>query len=101
MDCKTTNQGACLEAFFSFKFKYGSLHYEPGNNICTGDLCWISGPFQPRDWNDLEVFWLALKLHLKENEQVETDDGYIGEDPCFTKCPSSVHFMEDWHWKNK
>ena len=101
MDCKTTNQGACLKAFFSFKFKYGSLRYELGNNIHMGDLCWISGPFLPRDWNDLEVFWLALKLCLKENEQLETDDGYIGEDPCFTKCPGSVHFMEDWHWKNK
>jgi hypothetical protein len=42
-----------------------------------------------------------LKLHLEENERVETDDGYNGEDLCFTKCPGGVHFMEgkDWHKK--
>jgi hypothetical protein len=100
-DCKTTNQGACPEAFFSFKFKYGALRYELGNNIRTGDICWISGPFPPGDWNDLEIFRFALKLRLDPKERVEADDGYIGEDPCSTKCPGGVRFMEDKRWHKK
>jgi hypothetical protein len=100
-DCKTTNQGACLEAFFSFKFKSSGLRYELGLNICTGDLCWLCGPFPPGDWIDVEIFRSTLKLRLGKNERVETDDGYIGEDPCVTKCPGGVRFMEgkDWHKK--
>lgn len=65
------NQGVSLEAFFSFKFKNSGLLYELGNNIWTGDLCWINGPLPP----DLEVFRSALKLRLEENEWVKTDDG--------------------------
>jgi hypothetical protein len=42
-----------------------------------------------------------LKLRLDENEQVKTDDRYIGEDPCFTKCLGSVRFMEDKGWHTK
>ena len=100
-DCKTMNQGACLEAFFSFKFKSSGLRYELGLNIRTGDLCWLCGPFPPGDWIDVKIFCSTLKLRLGKNERVETDDGYIGEDPCVTKCPGGVHFMEgkDWHKK--
>ena len=101
-DCKTTNQGVCLQAFFSFKFKSSGLCYELGLNICTGDVSWLlCGPFVPGDWNDVKFFCSTLKLCLEENERVEADDGYIGEDPCVTKCPGGVSFMEgkDWHMK--
>ena len=100
-DCKTTNQGECLPAFFSFKFKSSGLRYELGLNIHTGDLCWLCGPFAPGDWNDVEIFRSTLKLHLEENERVEADDGYIGEDPCAMKCPGGVRFLEGkaWHMK--
>jgi hypothetical protein len=100
-DCKTTNQGKSHEAFFSFKFKNSGLRYELGSNIRTGDLCWISGPFPAGDWPDVEVFRFGLKKYLEKNERVETDDGYIGEDPCFTKCPAGVRYMEDKHWLSK
>lgn len=100
-DCKTTNQGDCLVAFNSYKFKYSGLRYEVGNNIRTGDLCWINGPFPAGDWPDIEIFRLSLKHLLGENERVETDDGYIGEDPCVTKCPGGTRYMEDERWHNK
>jgi len=100
-DCKTTNQGECPEAFYSFKFKYGGLRYEVGICIRTGHIVWINGPFPPGDWPDIEIFRSDLKLRLKENERVETDDGYIGEDPCFTKCPSGTRCLEDERWRNK
>lgn len=87
--------------FFLFKFKYGGLRYELGNNIHTGDLSWLSGPFPPGDWNDLEIIRFVLKLHLDDNERVEADNGYLGEDPCVTMCPGSVCFMEDQHWHKK
>jgi hypothetical protein len=71
------------------------LRYELGNNIRTGDLCWIHGPRPPGDWPDIEVFRSALKKCLDKNERVEADDGLIGEDPCFTKCPGGIRYMED------
>jgi hypothetical protein len=100
-DCKTTNQGASHQAFYSFKFNYGGLRYEVGICIRTGHIAWINGPFPPGDWPDVEVFRSTLKLNLEEGERVETDDGYLGEDPCFTKCPGGVRFMEDQQWHKK
>ena len=100
-DCQTQNQGDCHEAFYSFKFKSGGLHYEVGICIRTGDIVWLNGPFPPGDWPDVEIFRSDLKLHLEENERVETNDGYIGEDPCFTKCPGGIRFMEDKHFHKK
>lgn len=64
----------------------------------TGHIVWIPGPFPPGDWIDLEIFRSTLKLRLEENERVETDDGYLAGDPCFTKCPCGVRFMEDQWW---
>lgn len=100
-DCKATNQGVCPKAFYSFKFKSSGLRYEVANNIITDDICSITGPMPPGDWPDVEVFRFALKGDLDENERVETDDGYIGEDPCFTKCPGGIRSMEDERWHAK
>jgi len=100
-DCKTQNQGVSHKSFYSFKFNHGGLRYEVGLCIRTGHIVWINGPFPPGDWPDVEVFRSSLKLNIDENERVETDDGYIGEDPCFTKCPGGVRFMEGQQWHDK
>jgi hypothetical protein len=66
---------------FSFKFRKSVLSYEVGMSILGGEICWISGPYQPGVHNDLEIFWTSLASHLDEYERVEADDGYIGEAP--------------------
>ena len=55
-------------------------------------MCWIHGPFAPGDYNDVMVFCHALRQELGENERVEADDGYGGEDPNYVKTPGKV-----WH----
>jgi hypothetical protein len=100
-DCETENQGECLAAFFSHKFKSSGLRYELATNIRTGDFVWICGPFPPGDWPDLEIFRWGLKGLLRDGERVEADDGYKGEDPLFTKVPAGARYMEDTHWNMK
>ena len=53
------------------------------------------------DWNDLSIFWLVLKHNLVENDWVEADDGYIGDDPEYVRCPGNAQYMEDKHWTSK
>ncbi len=43
------------KSFYSFKFKRSGLQYEVGLCIKTGDICWWSGPYAPRMWNDLSI----------------------------------------------
>jgi hypothetical protein len=93
-DCKTTNQGQCPLAFYSFKFRSSGLRYEVCVCIITGHIVWISGPFPPGDWPDLSIFRHALINALDEGERVEADDGYIGEDPNTTITPGGIRFME-------
>lgn len=100
-DCETTNQGKSKKAFYSFKFRHNGLRYEIGINIRTGDIVWIMGPWPCGDWPDVECLRSDLKHHLEEDERLETDDGYIGEDPCITLCPAGVRAMESDSWHKK
>ena len=82
--------------FFSFKFRKSALRYEVGLSILGGEICWISGPYQPGVYNDIEIFWTSLASHLDEFERVEADDGYIGEAPLCVKCLACVMIPEEW-----
>ena len=48
------------------------------------------GPFPCGDWPDISIFRFGLKEMLDENERVEADDGYLGEDPLHAKVPKSM-----------
>ena len=49
---------------------------------------WISSPHYPGLYNDLQIFRFDLIGMLEPHEQVEADDGYIGECPANCKCPN-------------
>jgi hypothetical protein len=63
----------------SFKFKKLVLRYKYNVGLFTsgGEICWISGQYQPGDYNDLDIVWV-LASHLDEFERGETDDCYFG-----------------------
>jgi len=96
-DCKVPFQKRNPKAFKSHKFpKQSGLRYELAVCIITGSIVWLMGPLSCGDWPDVEVFRFALKQMLDENERVEADDGYIGEDPENCKVPASmVHPQDD------
>ena len=73
----------------SFKHKYAGLCYEIAMCIKTSNIVWINGPFLPGDNPDIQVFRQGLIDMLEEGEQVEADNGYIGEAPTYVKCPAS------------
>ena len=98
VDCIVEQRG---KVWYSQKFKRGGLRYELGICIRTGDLVWIHGPFPPGDWNDLMIFWHALKHQLHPGECVEADDGYKAEDPEVVRAPAGVRAMEDMRWHMK
>ncbi len=75
------------KASYSHKFNGCGLWYEVALNIFTGDICWINGPFELGKYNDLMIFCMGLKGEL---EQVEADDGYLGEAPFHVKCPKCL-----------
>jgi len=53
------------------------------------------GPFPCGDWPDVECFRFAVKQMLEDDERVEADDGYVGEDPVNAKVPGSVVHQHD------
>jgi hypothetical protein len=79
--------------WFSPKFHGPALRYEIALSILGGDIVWINGPFLPGLINDVGIFKdKGLKDELDENERVEADDGYIGQDPQFVRSRSGpVH----------
>ena len=64
--------------FWSYKFNKSGVRYVVGLCIRTGDICWWSGPHEPRIWNDEIIFKDALVSMLEYGERCETDGGYIG-----------------------
>ena len=74
--------------FYSHKFKKSGLCYEVALCIMTGDIVWINGPYEPGIWPDIKIFRDSFMSHLGRNEQVEADDGYLGEHPQHVKCPA-------------
>jgi hypothetical protein len=70
------------------------VRYEVAVCIKTGDIVWINGPFPCSDWPDIKIFRQALQYELAENERVEADDGYLGDDPRLIKVPKGQQYLE-------
>jgi hypothetical protein len=69
------------------------LRYKIALSILGGDIIWINNSFLPGLINDLGIFKNnGIKDELDENERVQADDGYIGEDLQFVRSQSGpVH----------
>ena len=86
-DVHTPERG---RVWYSKKFKKSGLCYEVAVSIKSGNICWISGPYQPGISNDLEILCSSLVTFLYPGKCVEADDGDIGEVPFGVKCPMCV-----------
>jgi hypothetical protein len=75
--------------WFSHKFHGPGLRYEIAVSLKKGHIVWISGP-HPCGIPDIEIFRHCLKHELEENERVEADDGYVGEDPETCRTPGGI-----------
>ena len=53
--------------------------YVIGLNINQSKVLWVSGPFPPGQFNDLQVFCQGLKDKIPVGKQAIADDGYKGE----------------------
>lgn len=80
--------------WYSHKFKGAGVRYEVGLCIKTGDIVWVSGPYECGTWSDLRIFRDGLLHYLDENERVEADKGYGGDDPEFTRTPGGFTRQE-------
>lgn len=78
------------KTWHSYKFKRSGIRYEVAVSILGGDICWISGPWRPGLYNDLDIFREGLLTWLEPGERCEGDDGYNGEAPLRIKCPASI-----------
>jgi hypothetical protein len=50
---------------------------------------WINGPYPASWFNDVTIFRSCLLTFLDEDERVEAENGYVGEEPMHIKCPNS------------
>ena len=74
--------------FSSHKFaKKSGLRCECAICIQTGVVVWIHGPFACGAFPDITIFRDSTLSFLDTAEQVEADDGYVGESPRHVKCP--------------
>ena len=96
-DCLVSDDGtdlplavSYLKELHSYKFKHAALRYEVALCIKTGDICWWNGPFEPGLYNDEMIFKMGLLGMLEDGERVETDQGYKGSCPQYTKCPGQL-----------
>ena len=89
-DCRIRRQQGNPKSWHSHKFGGPGVRYEVAVCILTGFIVWVLGPFPCGDWPDVTIFRFALKQLLDENERVEADDGYVGEDPLHVKAPASM-----------
>jgi len=71
------------------------LRYEIAVSLKKGDIVWIHGPFPCGSWPDISIFRCCLKTFLEENERVEVDNGYKGEDPISCKTPGGISTLID------
>ena len=55
------------------------VNYEISLNINQSKVLWVSGPFPPGQFNDLQVFCQGLKDKIPVGKQAIADDGYKGE----------------------
>jgi hypothetical protein len=65
--------------WYSQKLNGPAVKYEVGVCIKTGFIFWINGPFHGGE-NDGTIFKETLSGLLAEDEAVEVDSGYVGDD---------------------
>jgi len=92
-DCPIEKKG---KRWYSHKFKKPGVRYEVGVAIKTGDICWLKGPLPCGEFPDITIFRMALKHDLDENERVEADLGYRGENPNSVKTPGPLYTDEKY-----
>lgn len=94
VDCLKKNvilpSGKPDKRHYSHKFKNAAWRYEVAVAIRSSNIVWIAGPYLPGAMNDLQIFRHGLRDMLEHGERVEADDGYIGDNPQFIKCPGSI-----------
>jgi len=93
-DFQTTRQGN-MKIFWGHKIKNSGLRYELAICIKTGWIVWIHGPFPCGDWPDIKIFRHGIKIFLDENERVEADDGYQGDDPKLIEVPAGIRYQSN------
>lgn len=78
-DCPVFEPWPFDSKMYSHKINGSGLKYEVAVAISTGFIVWINGPFKGGK-PDQEIFKEGLKHHLYDDECVEDDSGYKGDD---------------------
>ena len=78
-DCPVFEPWPFDSKMFSHKTNGPALKYEVAVAISTGFIVWVNGPFKGGK-GDSEIFKEGLKHHLFDDENVEVDAGYKGDD---------------------
>ena len=79
------------KGWYSHKLNGPGIRYEIGISLKKGHLVWVHGPFPCGEWPDVMIFRHCLKDFLDENERVEADDEYMGEEPVSCKMPGGFY----------
>lgn len=78
-DCPVQEPWPFDSRWYSEKMNGPGVKYEVGVCIATGFIVWINGPF-PASHNDSTIFKNTLKVLLADDEGVEVDSGYKGDE---------------------
>ena len=78
-DCPVFEPWPFDSKMFSHKTNGPALKYEVAVAISTGYIVWVNGPFKGGK-GDSKIFQEGLKHHLYQDEMVEVDAGYRGDD---------------------
>jgi hypothetical protein len=93
VDCPIQEPYPFNEGIFSKKLNGPGYKYEIGVCIKTGDIVWVNGPFIAGR-HDVTIFAEdGLKNALADDEAVEVDSGYQGDDQL--KNPSVSQSRKD------
>ena len=98
-DCPIRELYPFSTLIFSEKFNGPAYKYEVGVCIQTGHIVWVNGPFNAEK-NDKSVFAdEGLRDALCDDEAVEADNGYQGDDKL--KCKNVSQSRKDRKQKGK
>ena len=78
-DCPVFEPWPFSPSMYSHKLNGPALKYEVGVCLMTGRIVWVNGPFEGSA-NDATIFKNGLSLVLHDEEKVECDRGYKGDD---------------------
>jgi hypothetical protein len=78
-DCPVFEPWPFDSKMYSFKTQCAALRYEVGVAISTGFIVWVSGPHKAGR-NDWQIFNADLTHRLCDDECVEVDQGYKGNE---------------------